>query len=174
MLACLHHPIEHSKLESQIRSGGGRIHRKKQTYIRYAVRAVYHRYTIEPCRASSARSSMRGTLCAALMVGAYGRHARLAVQHLTAGAASCTPLRCAGRRCLAVHAVAPVSEPVTAAQDDGPSMDEVINVCKRRGIIFQSSEVDTYHTSAPHSPAASSQLLPLPCVAGLWWICWLL
>ena len=34
---------------------------------------------------------------------------------------------------------AEVVEPVAA--DGGPTMDEVINVCKRRGIIFQSSEV---------------------------------
>ena len=28
-----------------------------------------------------------------------------------------------------------------ASKEDGPTMDDVINVCKRRGIIFQSSEV---------------------------------
>jgi glycyl-tRNA synthetase len=31
--------------------------------------------------------------------------------------------------------------PAAKAEGEGPTMDEVINVCKRRGIIFQSSEV---------------------------------
>ena len=63
------------------------------------------------------------------------------------GASAAQLRRCASRR-LAVKASATetvepavVDEPVAASAPKVPAMDDVVNVCKRRGFIFQSSEV---------------------------------
>lgn len=46
-----------------------------------------------------------------------------------------------GRKAKKAKAKKEKQEPTVKAEGEGPTMDEVINVCKRRGIIFQSSEV---------------------------------
>jgi len=84
---------------------------------------------------------------AVMIVGAYGRPVRLgaAMQRGTAGVAMLRreSRRCSGMVGMVASEVPPAVEaPLPAAEvDEGPSMDDVINVCKRRGFIFQSSEV---------------------------------
>jgi len=81
----------------------------------------------------------------ALMMGVCGRPVRLAA--MQRGPAGATLLRRDSRRCsgISMQEVAEVAAdaeaPAAPEVDAGPTMEEVINVCKRRGIIFQSSEV---------------------------------
>ena len=64
----------------------------------------------------------------------------LGAHRVAAGLAASSLSRCRRSRCSSIRAE--VAEPEVAADtESGPTMDEVINVCKRRGIIFQSSEV---------------------------------
>lgn len=88
----------------------------------------------------------------ALMMGVCGRPVRLAA--MQRGPAGATLLRRDGRRCsgISMQEVAEVAadaeSPAVPEVDAGPTMEEVINVCKRRGIIFQSSEVRTHSGQA--------------------------
>ena len=55
-----------------------------------------------------------------------------------------SPLAASRRvRAATIRAEAATKEPSVAEEptEAGPTMEEIINVCKRRGIIFQSSEV---------------------------------
>ena len=74
----------------------------------------------------------------------------LGAHRVAAGLAASSLSRCRRSRCSSLRAE--VAEPEVAEDtESGPSMDEVINVCKRRGIIFQSSEVRNTHRLPPLS-----------------------
>ena len=72
-------------------------------------------------------ASLRGVLSVGLVADGAPR----------AAVRACRRLRCASPR----GAAPAVEAPPDAAVDGRPSMDEIVNVCKRRGFIFQSSEV---------------------------------
>ena len=74
--------------------------------------------------------------------------ARVAPGLFPSSLARCARCRVPGIRAKATAAPA---APAEEAVESGPSMDEIINVCKRRGIIFQSSEVRNTHRLPPLS-----------------------
>lgn len=86
-------------------------------------------------------------LLSVVPAAALASGAMRSLQHLHRGARACAPppaARAAVRRCSSgVRATAPAAE-TEAASETGPgvvSMDELTSLCKRRGFIFQSSEV---------------------------------